>query len=322
MAFQMLTKVKIRGIYSSALTRLLLDEEYTIVDPSPRIQERFAMARPSDEPEILVNDLRDHQGIYLTGDTEKVLPVLRRLQGRLLDAVLMGLEYIEEPEGQLRAQLELPGSSKETLDKIRSAVAPTLRRHHRLRIVHPKGLDRAERHLLDHPERKGDLERDLFQAAILMPLQKAGQASLRHIRISGRRVRPREGLLMEADENRILLKRSFSKGRYNGLGLPIEESDYGLTEAQEGSWFVKHAYYSRQDDLKGEYFNINTPVEFYPHGARYVDLEVDVVRRAGEAPFVVDRDKLANLVKEGFIGAALEKKAMEVVEDLLQRLKS
>jgi Ribonuclease G/E len=143
---------------------------------------------------------------------------------------------------------------------------------------------------------------------------------LEHVRVSGKRIRPRQGLLVEATAQRIVVQRFFSEGRYDGLDLPIEEGDYALTEIREGAWSVKHAYYSREGGLKGEYFNVNTPVEIYPHGARYVDLEVDVVRRAGDRPFLVDREKLARLLRDGAISSALEQRAMGVAEGLMRDL--
>ncbi len=232
----------------------------------------------------------------------------------------MKLENIEESEGRVRVQIEFPGTSKETLDEIRSTVTPTLTRHHRLRIVESKGLASSECHLQDHPETKSALEGKHFLESIMVPLKNAEKGLIEHVRIFGKRIRPREGLLTEANEKRILLKRRFYSGRYDGLDISIEDGDYGLTEAREGEWFVKHDYYSKDGKLKGEYYNINTPVEFYPYGVRYVDLELDVVRRFGEPPFMVDQEHLTNLEKEGYIDAALEKKALQVAEDLLQRL--
>ena len=83
---------------------------------------------------------------------------------------------------------------------------------------------------------------------------------------------------------------------------------------------MKNAYFSKDGKMKGEYYNVNTPVELYPFGARYIDLEIDVVRRAGERPFIVDREKLELLVKEGKISRPLEKKAVEVADHLIAKL--
>ena len=325
-------RLKIRGIYTTALTKFLLDSGYEIVDPSAEIQERFGLEQTRRLPEILIQDREDLQGVHIFGEAEPLIPLVRLLQGRLLDAVLLEFKTGEKSPAELtgeapeskdlaRARLEFAGASKETLDDIRSSVIPTLTRHHRLRIIHPKKLERAEKELWRNPDRKGELEKEIFLEAILFPMRKSGQVKLEHINPLGRPIRPREGFLLEADERRILLKRFFSQGRYDGLDLPIDEGDYSLTEVQEGAWYVKHAYYSAAGKLKGEYYNINTPVELYPYGARYVDLEVDVIRRVKAEPFIVDRDTLAILAKAGRIGVGLEKMAVEVAEKLIERLK-
>ena len=325
-------RLKIRGIYTTALTKFLLDSGCGIVDPSAEIQERFGLPETRGLPQILIQDREDLQGIHIFGEAERISPLVRLLQDRLLDAVLLEFKTGEESPEELtgeprgskdlaRARLELAGTSKETLDEMRSSVIPTLRRHHRLRIIHPKKLERAEKELWRNPDRKGELEKEIFLEAILFPMRKSGQVKLEHIKPLGKPIRPREGVLLEADERRILLKRFFSQGRYDGLDLPIEEGDYSLTEVQEGAWYVKHAYYSAAGKPKGEYYNINTPVELYPYGARYVDLEVDVIRRGEEEPFIVDRDALAVLAKAGRIGAGLEKMAVEAAEKLIKNLR-
>ena len=171
------------------------------------------------------------------------------------------------------------------------------------------------------PHLKEELDSSLFQEVILTPLSKAGVVRLEHIKISGKPVRPREGILLESKGGRFLVKRSFFSGRYDGLGQMIEEGDYGITEVQEGAWYIKHAYYSKDGRPKGEYYNINTPVELFPYGARYLDLEVDVVRQVGGEPFIVDREDLALLARDGMIGAKLEKKAVEVAESLMEKLR-
>lgn len=131
-------------------------------------------------------------------------------------------------------------------------------------------------------------------------------------------MRPREGVIANTDSKGFVFRRSFSKGRYDGLDLPIQEGDYGVTEIREGAWTIKHSYFTKDNRLIGEYYNINSPVELYPYGARYLDLEVDVVCRAGENPFLMDREKLALLTRSGCISTDLETKALAVAEELLR----
>ncbi len=327
----MATPVKIRGIYSTALTRLLLDGGYAIADPSPEIQERFALASNRRVPVIFIKDQEDHHGVEIFSDAEAMSRLLANLQGRLLDAALLKFEPLAESEIGLleelhtskeltHARLEFGSESKRSLDLIRSSVVPSSGVHHRFRIINPKKLEKAEKQIAQEPGLKEDLDRALFQEMVLTPLSKAEGVKLEHIKLSGKHVRPREGTLMEIQGGRILVRRSFSRGRYEGLNLPIEEGDYGITAAQEGSWQVKHSYFSKGGRLKGEYYNINTPVELYPFGARYLDLEIDVVRRADGNPFIVDREDLAVLSKTGCISPALEKKALETAEDLLKEI--
>jgi Ribonuclease G/E len=228
---------------------------------------------------------------------------------------------LESDEGTWRACIELPGASKEHLDAARSEVLPTLTRHHRLRAAQTKGLERMESDLLNHPERKAPLEQRAFRNLILAPLARRERVHIEHVKPCGKSIPPRIGRLVKTENNHFIMKRIFlSDGRYDGLDLPMERGDYGITEAREGQWCIKHSYYSAQGRLKGEYYNINTPVELYPFGGRYLDLEIDVVRRAGEKPFLVDRDKFAVLAREGAISQALYRKAVETAESLMREL--
>jgi hypothetical protein len=323
--------IKIRGIYTTAFTRLLLDSGYRIAEPSPEIRQRFKLGPTARTPDILLKDREDHQGVDIIGEADRISRLLKVIQEHLIDAALMHFGPLDEgkmdipeelrPSGEFaRAWLELGGASKGKLDALRSSVIPTLALHHRLRIVQPGILEKAEERLVERPKLKKALEREVFQEAILYPLSKAEGVRVEHLKIRDKPVRPREGILWEAKETRVLVKRSFSRGRYDGLDLPIEEGDYGLTEVRERSWHVKHSYFSKAGKLKGEYYNINTPVELYPYGARYIDLEIDVVRRAGESPFIVDREDLAILVKEGKISQQMGKKALQTAGALLKIL--
>ncbi|MEN6483771.1 MAG: DUF402 domain-containing protein [Syntrophobacteraceae bacterium] len=316
----MSTRIKIRSIYSTALTKLVLDAGYTVVEPSARIRERFSM-EPVDEPsEILIHDRQDLQGIELLGPPEKLCQFLTFVQERLLDATLVESDPAESNDALVTALVEFPGESKRVLDELRLSVTPTVSAHHRLRIIDSKALEDAEIYLKNHPDKKSDIEKQLFAGTILHPLEKQGTVKLEHMRPSGKAMRPREGILVAMDNSRIAFKRAFYHGRYDGLDLPIQQGDYSITEVQEGLWYVKHSYFSKAGKLIGEYYNVNTPVELYPFGARYLDLEIDIVRRAGETPQVIDKEKLALLARRGNIGRSLEAKALEVAEDLLRRV--
>jgi hypothetical protein len=318
----MSTGIKIRGIYSTALTRLMLEGGYYIVEPSSKISKLLGLEETGPDYEVLIQDRPDRQGVDLTGPPERVTQCLTFLQEQLLDATLLEFDAVDEEDALVRATVEFPGSSKNTLDNIRRTVIPTLVGHHRLRIIASKSLEQAEQTLQRHPEKKHALEDRLFREEIVLPLETLGLVRLEHMRPSGKPMRPREGVLTSVGARGIVFKRSFSKGRYDGLDVPIQEGDYGVTEIQDGAWYVKHSYFNKDGSLIGKYFNVNTPVELYPFGARYLDLEVDVVHRANQKPFLIDREKLSLLCRKGCISCDLEKKALAVAEDLLQTLES
>ncbi len=313
---------KVRGIYATALTRLLLDKGYGIVQPSPGAREQFGLPSADGDWELSIKDREDLQGVQVCGAAEKIAEFITAIRRELEDAVLTYAMPEEEFDGvTCCARIEFPGESKEALDRIRSSIIPTVACHHRFRVIASKDLGKAEEILSRQPQRRQELEKSLFEAAVLIPMLRETSLAIEHTKVSGKPIRPRMGMLCDYDQNRIVIKRCFrSPGRYDGLDLPIERGDYCLTEATEGQWYIRHAYYSGTHGLKGEYYNVNTPVEFYPHGIRYVDLEIDVVRRTGEPPFVVDREKLALVAREGVIGAALEKKALGVAEGLKLKL--
>lgn len=313
-------RLKIRGIYSTALTKFALDSGFEIVDPSAKVRERFSVKFASVPCDIFIHDREDLQGIELKGESDQLCQVLTKMRKDFLDALIISFHTTEDDEFNVVADLELPGASKLKLDAIRATVLPTLVNHHRLKLIDPDLLDSAESELAKDAGNKAELERSIMKEAVLDPLEKSGVVRLEHVRPSGKPMRPREGTIQKIDEHKIVFKRGFSPGRYDGLNLQIRKGDYGLTEIREGDWYVKHSYFTSQRLLIGEYFNVNTPVELYPYGARYVDLEVDVIRRAGEQAFEIDREKLGLLVQRGCIDTELEARALHVADKILRTL--
>lgn len=63
-------KAKIRGIYATALTKLLLENGFQIVQPSNAIKNRFGINADNTLPDIEINDRRDLQGVVVLGTAE------------------------------------------------------------------------------------------------------------------------------------------------------------------------------------------------------------------------------------------------------------
>jgi len=67
-----LWKAKVRGIYTTALTKLLLDNHFGIVEPSLTIKKRFELSEDSAPPDIKIKDRYDLQGIRVLGTSDAV----------------------------------------------------------------------------------------------------------------------------------------------------------------------------------------------------------------------------------------------------------
>ena len=102
--------------------------------------------------EILIQDREDRQGIEVKGEADHVCELLIHMQESLLDAIIVSLLPTDDSEPLVVANLELPGGAKEKLDRVRSSVVPTLKNHHRLKIINPDLLESAEIEFSRHPE--------------------------------------------------------------------------------------------------------------------------------------------------------------------------
>jgi hypothetical protein len=97
-------KVKIRGIYATALTNLLLDyrdfvgnqtspnllfdNDFTVVQPSATARERFEIKKNDDFPDLEVYDRQDKQGVQAFGTAGAVKAFTLILQSCLDDVVI------------------------------------------------------------------------------------------------------------------------------------------------------------------------------------------------------------------------------------------
>ncbi|WP_411967801.1 DUF402 domain-containing protein [Haloferax sp. YSSS75] len=78
-------KVRVRGIYTTALTRLFLDAGHDVVQASGPIRERFDADFESADHDVAVETTRDRQGVGVSGTPEAVATATDHLRDLALD---------------------------------------------------------------------------------------------------------------------------------------------------------------------------------------------------------------------------------------------
>jgi hypothetical protein len=78
-------RVRVRGIYTTAVTELL-SEDYDVVQASPPIRERFDAEFDVAPADATVRTTNDRQGVGISGDSEAVAGLSERLAGIARDA--------------------------------------------------------------------------------------------------------------------------------------------------------------------------------------------------------------------------------------------
>ncbi|MEM1601646.1 MAG: DUF402 domain-containing protein [Candidatus Bathyarchaeia archaeon] len=345
-------KAKVRGIYSTALTRLLLENGFKIVQPSATIRERFKLVpSPEDcsQPDLEINDRFDKQGVNVVGDSaavEKVAAILlnylddviiRRthsifasLQSNSMEDFLNLPEILREVNSStshqiIRIDVEFPGLSKRKLDEIRSAIVPTLSGHHYYKAYGGRAasiVEMAEK-LLEKGYPIREVE-ELFRECMLREYPyKGSKINIEHVKVNGRVFQLGEAQILEFNEDKqhIILMRVFStQGIYDGLKITKEPGDYAITRMKIGGLYFHTSYFSKDGNYKGTYVNINTPIEIYPGKIRYVDLEVDVCMWPDGRIQKIDFDKLERAVQLGYISERLRELASKVIEEVIANL--
>jgi hypothetical protein len=318
--------IKVRGIYATALTRFFLDRRARILAPSEPIVERFGESPhflSSGNPDLDINEMEGGQGITIAGPPAPVHTAAGWIRSSFPDAVFLNLE---EANDTALAWIEFTSPVKDGLDELRARVVPTLPNHHRLKLIDPEEVDSAEEELRLHPGEREGLARRLEQKLLWDRLAYGKEIHIEHIKPDGRMIYLSEGRIIDVDRKKrvLLLQRDRFRGRtrYDGLNLPKMPGDFAETEVREGAWHYHHTYHHRDGTPVGRYFNINTPVEFYPDRIRYVDLEIDVVQWTDGRTETIDLADLEAALKAGHIGEELAAKAERVSRELRERLGS
>jgi len=327
-----MSRVMIRGIYATALTKLLTDEGFLISQPSIVTAERFGVKRVHERNVVIV-DREDRQGVRVEGETQPTEVLITTLAQALPDMIIR--EQIS-PNGLIKGgngkyalhlgflsfDLEFPYGSKVFLDRVRRQITSAINNHHLLKIVDPEAVDTYETLLGSELGRSEEISDEAKRKVVYDKLTLGRALKIQHVKPEGSVLGLTEGRIRRSEGGTLLLhRRILGEGqKYDGLEVLKTKDDYAVTLAVEGSSVIRHSYYSSDGVLKGEFCNINTPVEFYPDRIRYVDLEIDVIRRPNEPPEIVDSDKLNEAVESGFVSSSLAQAARDTAQDLIIEL--
>ncbi|UCC33374.1 MAG: DUF402 domain-containing protein [Candidatus Bathyarchaeota archaeon] len=323
-------KAQVRGVYSTALTRLLLDNGAVIVHPSAAAIERFGLEERNEPPSLDLRERHDRQGVSVSGKEGPIRAFKAMLQSNLYDVIIR-----EEPRGEVipnepvedhrLLDVEFPALSKEKLDAIRRSAAETVDGHHHFKACGGEfsvAVDMAERLLgMDGPREEAE---KLFRETVRTGLPTAGSTIIiEHVKLDGRILHLGEARVEAFDEDESLIEYGRivrGEGTYDALETRREPSDRAVTEAKIGEWHYKTRYFSKDGRYKGTYINLNTPIELYPRGIRYVDLEVDICIWPNGKVGKVDEEKLESAALEGVVTRKLVEMVMEKVQELAETI--
>jgi Ribonuclease G/E len=214
--------------------------------------------------------------------------------------------------------------SRFALDDRRGEVVATMTGHHRIKA----GTDAASA-AVDFAEAicepTADADGDAFPFDVVTRQfgpRDGDEAAIGHGKPDGRYISLGRGEVTAVDPTgSVTVRRELSPGgTLDALGVDIEAGDVAVTKFTEGRWWYATVYRDADDERKGTYVNVCTPVELFPRTVRYVDLHVDVVKHADGTVQRVDDDELDGAVASGHVSEALAAKAQSVaagVEDAL-----
>ena len=225
-----------------------------------------------------------------------------------------------------------PNTTKFRFDKLRDAIIPTIPLHHEIKASTNIGNRMPIKTLLliedilEESGGKGFTERikqkflSYYSSNLYTPRQIL---NIYHYKINGRILHLQPGQIKKIerlrDPNRlqVILRRFMrSHGNYDGLDIPIEDGDYAVGIYEQGKWFAETAYYSKENELKGKYFNINTPIIFRPDGIHYFDLEIDVMEPLSRKRKIIDKELLDKAFEMNIVSEELYNKAIDVANEI------
>lgn len=310
-------RFSVRGIYSTALARHLLDLGHELVNPTRSQEERFGTAE-SVIPDILISDTGDKEGVTIQG-------AMKHLEEIVLDLKKISWQVVVTPAqslgGASRVRVYFPADAKRSLDMIRSKVSYTLPYHHFCRAGGETLSNIVS--MLEELVEKGALNKEIAEQKIadlvtrLAP-RKGCTGMIHHLKpLSGKILLGPFRFYRSGD---VLIGKRIIKsfGKYDGLGVDKTPGDLSISRIRRFSWRMDTRYYGLGNTEKGRYINISTPIHVYESHAWYIDLGVDVVEKPNGERKIIDTEELEQLLEKSCISRELYEKALNEARSILE----
>ena len=310
-------RLTVRGIYSTALIKLLIEKGFEIVNPTRSQMERFGIAERGEPDLEIIDSQLDRNCIEARGLPEALEQVVGCLRKTFADLIILKLNA---SENFAQARIGFPNEAKLKLDELRSEVAYTVPYHHYCRAG-GEGLssmvsiaeDLVESGVVPAEEMSRKFEE---QVSRLAPRLRS-TIKIIHVKPDGRRIVLGPGRVVWRGEGRArIMRRITGFGVYDGLGVEKSPGDYAITEVSRFQPWMKTSYYSVSGELKGRYYNVSTPISLYSDHVHYFDLEVDVVVKPNSEPEIIDAEPLEKAIRENRISEELREKALRIAEEI------
>ncbi len=314
----------VRGIYSTALLRLILKNGHEISLPTVSQKERFGVWS-TESPDVIVSDTQDKHAIKILGRREHVEDFVKILKKGVPSTILVGkARQLENSQDSIQIIAAFPLEAKLELDVLRSEVTYTVPWHHFCRAGGESlslVVSFAEQ-LLEEGLLQPDKVYAMFKEYMSKLTPRLGSTiRIVHSKLNGKNILMGPAKVIWRREGVVKVRRSIlGGGVYDGLNVPKSPGDYAITELKKERMYTLTRYYSINGSLKGEYYNICTSVEMYDTYVRYVDLGVDVVRPFGKEPSIIDQDEPREACATGQLPEHIMKKALDVVKEIVKQL--
>ncbi|AEC51565.1 hypothetical protein PNA2_0649 [Pyrococcus sp. NA2] len=339
---EVVVQVKKHNVLPHLSVMITIPGDYAVLIPKPiGVQRHVKISRKIKDPEererLRILGLSVNLGewgiLWRTAAAYKEWSLLRdeliRLS-KIADKLKEADKYsapAEIIEGRSIYEIEFGGGAKKKLDEIRNKVVPTIEGHHQYKSYDPEfilAVEVAEGILAKMPSQRSKISEGFVEGIVNSKGPKVGWIfTLNHVKPDGQviKIGPGEVIEVATKPLRVKIRRNLRPGKfYDGLEVPIEPGDYAITEIEAGKWWFVHRYYDKNGNLKGEFYNINTPVEIYPDKARYIDLEVDIVKWPDGKKEIIDKDKLKEHYEDGIISEKLYKSTLRIVQEVYDRI--